>query len=259
MLIERGYFAALKEVVEQMYEENGNTKVSLLVASQGGPVSLYFLTRLVTQDWKDTYIDTYIPLASAFGAGSHLIHILLTGPVILTGTATDEVDTRAEDRTIPAIFWLIPHASFWNDTVFVVTPSRNYTANDYEQLFADAGYPQGYEQFKISENDLEVPAPNVPTHCIYGLGFPTPLSFVYNDSEGFPDKRPVVIHGDGDGVVNKESLETCLRWTNSGYPLNNTVFHGIASHEFALEDIEVLQLIGSIVGAPVDPVDGELL
>ena len=255
MLIERGYFTALKQLVEKMYEENDNTKVSLLVASQGGPVSLYFLTRLVTQDWKDTYIDTYIPLAAAFAGGSHLIHILLTGPVILSGTAVDEVDTRDEDRTIPAIYWLIPHASFWNDTVLVVTPSRNYTANDYKELFADVGYPQGYEQFKISENDLEVPSPNISTHCIYGVGFPTPLSFVYG--EGFPDERPEVVYGDGDSVVNRESLETCLRWTNSSYPLKNTVFYGIASHESAVTDVEVLQLIGSIVGAPVDPVDGK--
>ena len=257
MLTERGYFAALKQLVEQMYEENGNTKVVLFVTSQGGPVSLYFLTKIVSQAWKDTYIDSYIPVAAAFTGGSHVLHILLTGPVILTGTAVDDVDTRAEDRTIPSIYWLMPHASFSNDTVLVVTPSRNYTANDYKDLFADAGYAQGYEQFKITENELEVPAPNVPTHCIYGLGFPTPLSFVYG--EGFPDERPQVVYGDGDSVVNKESLETCLRWTESGYPLNNTVFHGIASHDTSVTDIEVLQLIASIVGAPVDPIDGEPL
>ena len=156
MLTERGYFAALKQLVEQMYEENGNTKVVLFVASQGGPVSLYFLTKIVSQAWKDTYIDSYIPVAAAFTGANHLIHILLTGPVLLTGTAVDDVDTRAEDRTIPALYWLMPHASFSNDTVLVVTPSRNYTANDYKDLFADAGYAQGYKQFKITENELEV-------------------------------------------------------------------------------------------------------
>ena len=77
--------------------------------------------------------------------------------------------------------------------------------------------------------------------------------------EGFPDERPQVVYGDGDSVVNKESLETCLRWTDSGYPLNNTVFHGIASHDTSVTDIEVLQLIASIVGATVDPIDGEPL
>ena len=60
MLIERGYFAALRELIEQMYRENGNTKITLIVDSQGGPVSHYFLTNLVTQEWKDTYIGTYM-------------------------------------------------------------------------------------------------------------------------------------------------------------------------------------------------------
>ena len=64
-------------------------------------------------------------MAAAFAAGSHLIHILLSGPVILTETALDEnVDNRAVDRTIPAVYWLIPHASVWEDTVFVVTPTQ---------------------------------------------------------------------------------------------------------------------------------------
>ena len=72
MLTERGYFAALKQLVEQMYEENSYTKVVLFVTSQGGPVSLYFLTKIVSQAWKDTYIDTYIPVAAAFTGGSHV-------------------------------------------------------------------------------------------------------------------------------------------------------------------------------------------
>ena len=108
MLIERGYFAALKELIERMYRENGNTKITLIVDSQGGPVSLYFLTNLVTQDWKDTYIGTYVPMAAAFAAGSHIIHILLSGPVILTDTALDNnIDNRAVDRTLPAVYWLL--------------------------------------------------------------------------------------------------------------------------------------------------------
>ena len=252
MLIERGYFAAL---IERMYRENGNTKITLIVDSQGGPVSLYFLTNLVTQDWKDTYIRTYVPMAAAFAAGSHIIHILLSGPVILTDTALDNnIDNRAVDRTLPAVYWLLPHASVWEDTVLVATPTRHYTASDYEQLFIDAGYPQGYEQYKISEDDLKVSAPNVPTHCIYGLGFPTPLLFIYDS--GFPDKRPVVVYGDGDSVVNVQSLETCLRWADSGYPFNSTVFQGVGSHNGVVTDVEVLETIGRIVEIPVDPING---
>ena len=104
MLIERGYFAALRELIEQMYRENGNTKITLIVDSQGGPVSHYFLTNLVTQEWKDTYIGTYVPMAAVFSAGGNILHILLSGPVILTETVLEEIiDNRALDRTILAV------------------------------------------------------------------------------------------------------------------------------------------------------------
>ena len=58
-------------------------------------------------------------------------------------------------------------------------------------------------------------------------------------------------------VVNRQSLETCLHWADSGYPFNSTVFQSIASHATAASDEEVLQLIGSVVGAPVDPINSE--
>ena len=116
-----------------MYKENEDAKVTLLVSSLGGPISLHFLNNIVDQEWKDTYIDTYIPLSAAFAYGSHIIHILLSGPIILTGTSVDtNIDRRVLDRTLPVIYWLLPHASVWKDTILVVTPTRNYTAKDYE-------------------------------------------------------------------------------------------------------------------------------
>ena len=123
-----------------MYKENEDAKVTLLVSSLGGPISLHFLNNIVDQEWKDTYIDTYIPLSAAFAYGSHIIHILLSGPIILTGTSVDiNIDRRVLDRTLPVIYWLLLHASVWKDTILVVTPTRNYTVNDYEDLFTDAG------------------------------------------------------------------------------------------------------------------------
>ena len=46
-LLERGYYANLKQLTEEMYEDSGNTRVTLLAISMGGPVSHYFLTRVV--------------------------------------------------------------------------------------------------------------------------------------------------------------------------------------------------------------------
>ena len=64
-----------------MYEQNDNMKVTFVAHSYGGPVSLYFLTRIVTQEWKDTYVASYFPLAGASGGTSSLgLSSLLTEP-----------------------------------------------------------------------------------------------------------------------------------------------------------------------------------
>ena len=65
-LSERGYYSNLKDLIQQMCDDNGNTKVTLVVISMGGPVSLYFLTQVVNQEWKDMYIHSYIGLAAVW-------------------------------------------------------------------------------------------------------------------------------------------------------------------------------------------------
>ena len=67
-LATRGYFDNLKRLAEEMYNENNGTPVALIVHSMGGPMSLYFLNEVVTQEWKDKYIKVYIPLSGAFAA-----------------------------------------------------------------------------------------------------------------------------------------------------------------------------------------------
>ena len=177
---------------------------------------------------------------------------MVTGPPLIF-QALSFIGSRSLFHNFSSTYYLFPRASVWNDTILVSTPTRNYTANDYQQLFTDAGYPQRYTQ--LSAFSVEYSAPNVPTYCFYGLGFPTPMSIVYGP--GFPDALPTFINGDGDNTLNKESLEVCLRWANSSYPFNRTVFQDI-DHLAIVTDETVLQTIGSIVGAPMDPINGTL-
>ena len=236
-----------------MYEQNNNCRVTLVVHSMGGPISLYFLTRIVNQEWKDTYIHSYVTLAGAWSGGNTILSDLLSGPVATSGfeALVGSLPLRSLYRTLPSFYLLLARASVWNDTVLVVTPTQNYTAREFQQLFADAEYPMGYSQF--SEIDMDVPAPNVPTYCFYGLGVPTPMSFIYDD--GFPNTQPMVVYGDGDRSVNRPSSEVCLRWANSGYPFNRTVFPGV-NHGAILINRSVLEAIGGIAGAPIDPING---
>lgn len=238
-----------------MYDDNGNTKVTLVVVSMGGPVSLYFLTQIVNQEWKDTYIHSYVTLAASWSGLNGVLPGVLTPPqmnlFLFFSTQADGQELRSIFRTIPSYYFLLNPASILNDTVVVTTPDHNYTANDYQELFTDAGYPQGFTQF--SEIVKEWPAPNVPTYCYYGLGVSTPETFEYD--AGFPDTQPNITNGEGDGAVNKASLEICLRWVNSGYTFNSRVFQGL-HHAEIINDPETLRAVGIVVGAPEDPING---
>ena len=80
---------------------------------------------------------------------------LVTGP---SSDAFPQIDFRSLYHTMPSFYYLLPHASIWKDTVIVTTPNKSYTANNYKDLFTDAGYPQGYTHW--SEIGMEWPAPS---------------------------------------------------------------------------------------------------
>lgn len=59
-----------------------------------------------------------------------------------------------------------------------------------------------------------LPAPGLRTYCIYGTGVKTVAQLIYAQGQ-FPDEQPKAINGDGDGTVNRNSLELCTRWPNA--------------------------------------------
>ena len=252
-----------------MYRDNGDAKVTLVVHSMGGPVSLHFLTQTVSQEWKDTYIDSYVTLGAVFGGSNIAISFLLGGPI-----NTEESDATEEEwleflnfitmnvgipswmsqyRSYPSNYWLAPPASILDDQILIITPTKNYTAKDYHQMFIDAGYPQGYTQ--LIDNPLKFPAPNVPTYCFYGLEFPTPETVVYGN--GLSETATSILYGDGDNIANKASLEVCQQWADSGYPFNRTVFENIDHNNVTTADV-ILKAIGRIVGASEESINGNL-
>ena len=224
-----------------MYEDNGNAKVTLVVHSMGGPVSLYFLTKFVDQEWKDMYINNYVTLAGAWAGSNGDLLNLLSGPSF---NPFPKIDYRDIYRTMPSFYYLLPRESVWKNTVIVTTPTKKYTTSDYAELFTDAGYPRGYTQF--TEISIDWPAPNVSTYCFYAIGDPTPERFVYETE--FPDTQPKVTNGNGDNTINQKISEICQQWAHSGYPFKRTVVHG-TDHRGIVSDKAVLETIAGLVGA----------
>lgn len=255
-LEKQGYYSQMKGVVEQMFEQNNQTKVTLVVHSMGGPVSLNFLNNIVDQTWKDKYIHAYVPLSAAWDGAAVGVQVLVSGlqlehdgfiPNLLS------MITRTLVRTFQSVYWLLPSPEIWGNQVIVTVGSANYTASDFENLFDDASISNGYMKYSNAKGiNSNWPAPNVPTHCFYGL-LPvnnTWEAFTYSP-EGFPDEDPVtVLMGAGDGVVNARVSEICKRWWNQ--TANFTVKTFEVNHTAMATDMNVLAAIGEIVGAPVN-------
>ena len=243
------YFRKLQQLVETMYAENDNTKVTITAFSYGAQVSLYFLNRIVSQEWKDTYIHSYVTLGGSLYGGVGIIFTLLSGPFTPEFLETQIGIPRVVSlyRNYPSFYSILPRASIWNDTILVRTANRSYTASDYEELFADAGFPNGYAQFLDSEGSVDLSAPNVPTYCFYGsLPQQTPLVLIYGN--GLTMAPTGFMFGDGDGRINQEDLEICRRWAgmNGGYTFNRTVFPGV-NHSGSIRNEAVLQAVESVI------------
>ena len=246
----RGYYERLKLLVEEMYNDTGSA-VALVVHSLGGPMSLYFLNSdLVNQEWKEKYIKVYIPLSGAFGGASAALEAVVSGNLALKFVLNHQPETAAFNvqihRSFESLYWLMPREEAYRNQVLVQTPSANYTAGDYQQMFTTfANYPLGWTKYMpTSDINAGYPFPGVPTHCFYGSNVPTPLTFVYNDSTQIKD---IIIMGDGDGTANIESLEVCLRWkNNTGF--QSRAFSGV-EHVHMVKNTEVLNAIGEIVMA----------
>ena len=255
------------QLVEEMYQDNGQQKVTIVVHSMGGPVSLHFLTgyKKVTQEWKDTHINAWITLSGAWSGGNSILQFLIAGLNRLPSIfmfAHHFVDSLVLPvvRTLESGVWMLPRASIWGNTTLVSTPTQNYTANDYQQLFCDVGYDIGYEMYqKVLSINPNFPAPNVKTYCFYGIGVNTTQHLTFANE--FTGSSPVgesskITFGNGDGTVNVQSSEICLGWKNmpSEYPFTTRTYDGV-THSGMHKDARVLRDIAEIVGAP-EPTNG---
>ena len=257
------YYKKLQALVEEMYISSGGKRVSLVVHSMGGPLTLHFLNQLVTEEWKDKYIHAFIPIAGAWSGGNTALQSLVSGlsapdmlrllsPNIdavslfaakLGCPAVNNALVRDTVRTFQSMYFLLPKPSVWEDEVLLSTPTRNYTAKDYSALFNDIGYPQGYEKYTgISEINDHFPAPGVPVYCFYGVDLPTREKFRYD--KGF-NSDPTVTMGTGDGMVNIRSSQVC----HNLKPTQIRTYTGV-DHLNILKDTKLLRDVESVVFDP---------
>ncbi|XP_077066603.1 phosphatidylcholine-sterol acyltransferase [Siphateles boraxobius] len=221
------YFSRLKSLVEEMHDEY-KQPVYLLGHSMGNNYILYFLNQQ-TQDWKDHYIKGFISLGAPWAGAVKPLRVLASGendgiPFV------SNIKIREEQRMTTTNPWMIPSEEVWpKDHTFISTPFFNYTNQDYRKFFKDIDFEDGWYMWEDTRNlTAGLPTPGVEVYCFYGVGLPTPVTYVYD--EQFPNADPVdILYDDGDDTVDSRSMSLCKRWIGKQeQAVHVTEFRGMA-------------------------------
>lgn len=125
--------------------------------------------------------------------------------------------------------WMIPSEEAWpKDHVFVSTPFFNYTNQDYQRFFTDINFEDGWYMWEDTRNlTAGLPTPGVEVYCFYGVGMPTPVTYIYN--EDFPNADPIdFLYEDGDDTLDSRTMSMCKRWIGKQeQPVYVTEFKGM--------------------------------
>ena len=87
------------------------------IVCMGSPVSLYFLTKVVDQIWKDQHIHSYITLAGAWDGANSGIGMIMSGLPI----ESHIFFPASLYHTFSTLFYLLPRTSIRNNTVLAST------------------------------------------------------------------------------------------------------------------------------------------
>jgi len=235
------FFRQLKTLIEDIYHNNDQRRVTVVSHSMGGLFSLHFFQQQ-SQAWLDRHIQRFFPLSTPWLGAELLLSTILCG-YNMGIDLLDPLVIREEQRSYETATYLLPQADTWphKGQVLVSTPARNYTVRDYQALFLAMGYPQGWQLLQNVRGITPLRHPRVPTTCIYSLGVDTVQALEYGP--GFPESQPARVMGDGDGTVTKTSAEFCRKFLTEDRD-RVMVFRGI-NHGNIVKDETVLQFLST--------------
>eukprot|EP01026_Neomeris_dumetosa_P046799 TRINITY_DN3998_c0_g2_i10.p1 TRINITY_DN3998_c0_g2~~TRINITY_DN3998_c0_g2_i10.p1 ORF type:complete len:400 (+),score=48.12 TRINITY_DN3998_c0_g2_i10:149-1348(+) len=210
-LEQEGYFSAVKDLIENAVESNGEL-ATIISHSMGCLVVQYFL-QSQSDDWIKKNVKDYIAISCPWQGAVPMLKASISG---------DNFDLPIPDgilhplqSTAPSGDWLLPRIQAWgSDEILVETQGgQKYAADDLKQLLLDCGLQQAAEVYdSVVEAVQNITLPeSVRLTCIYGKGVETEAQYQYQINSFAKDKTPsppkVTKKSDGDGTVNIRSLE----------------------------------------------------
>ena len=243
------FFDRLKNLIEETYEQQGQQRIVLMTHSMGGMNALHFLQQ---QDaaWKEKYINKFIPISGPFGGSVEFLSYYLTGLDTL-GLLPFLSDNRILHpiTSLPAIAYLLPNRyAFDSSDILIQSQNGTISIDNLYNLFDLLNLPTAKYIYNDTRNLLgqNLDHPGVNITCIYSHGFLNKKTAHFDREEVFP-RNPRWTQGDGDGIVNMQSLQSCLFWKqNSAFSFSSEVFDSIF-HEDMIRDLRPISFFYELV------------
>lgn len=209
-----GFYQQYIALVEQIYNTTGQ-KVVLWGFSMGVMVTHWLLTKKVTQEWKDKYIDRVILTCPSFGGSMDAVKIswdrwLDKLPEIMR---TESLETLFS--TVPTMFSHFPNVGAYGDQVVIRGPNNTeITAKTLADFMAAQGKIVGeakemlYASRDVYDRDLD--PVGVDTYIIYNSGLDTVQTLEFPN--GF-DEAYVETYEGGDNTIAASTIRyVCEKW-----------------------------------------------
>ncbi|GIY04928.1 phosphatidylcholine-sterol acyltransferase [Caerostris extrusa] len=131
------YYANMTALVQETYDVNLFTPVTIVCHSLGCPLLLISLTRKLNRGRTRENLGIRI---------------------------VSQKKLKIEQKTCPSMAYMLPSRHLWlpNETI-AMTNHKNYTVAEYEQFFKDINYTVGYEMYKdnLPYSDTHIKPPEV--------------------------------------------------------------------------------------------------
>lgn len=258
------FYDDAKKLIEDVFGQAGNRKVTLFGYS-GGCFSLhYFLTKKVDQAWKDRYVDHIVLVGPSYGGSADALICLWTGMSWFPNADSTAMSDML--LSLPTLYSHFPNYRVHKGMTAIVGPNNEeYSFDEIKKLLYDLGKVDNEENRKIfdfAEKDVligDVEDPGVDCYIIFNSVLPTLVGLNFSNSTEANNKNEIDVNflgvkktlklnnnqdeewgniqgimGDGDGCLSKEALYYGCKTWKSGHTvlchdyqtLNQSYGHG---------------------------------
>ena len=179
--------------------------------SLGGPFFSLFLSKHVTEAWKQEYIHAFFSVSGVMSGSVIAPYVSLAGTRFFQAPSWLKTALDGVAQSVSSVPWVFPHADAFGDAAIISTPERNYTAKDLGNVLDAVGNKQQGDLYRenLDLYGLRCLLPNVTTYCVTGYGVPTPETILYDENDLKGAQPTNMTMTSGDNCVPVASLRVC--------------------------------------------------